>query len=68
MTGTIVILPGKTLWRRMSVRRASEGQVPKASALDEYAAVVRRARCGRERVELAVAAERTQTGAGHALV
>jgi len=36
MTGTLVILPDKTLGRRVSVRRVSEDQVPKAPALEEY--------------------------------
>ena len=41
MTGTLVILPDRILARRVSVHRASEDQVPKAPALDEYAARVR---------------------------
>src|SRR6266850_2303082 len=41
MTGTLVILPDKTLGRRVSVRRVSEDQVPKAPALEEYVSVVR---------------------------
>jgi hypothetical protein len=36
MTGTLVILPDKTLGRRVTVRRVREDQVPKAPALEEY--------------------------------
>lgn len=41
MTGTLVILPDKTLGRRVSVHRVREDRVPKAPALDEYSAMKR---------------------------
>ncbi len=39
MVGTLVILPDRTLGRRVRVHRVREDQVPKAPPLDEYAAV-----------------------------
>ncbi len=36
MTGTLVILPDKTLGRRVEVHRVSDDQVPKAPDLSEY--------------------------------
>ena len=36
MTGTLMILPDKSLGRRVTVRRVREDQVPKAPGLEEY--------------------------------
>ena len=36
MSGTLIILPDKSLGRRVSVHRVSEDKLPKAPALKEY--------------------------------
>lgn len=41
MTGTVTILPDKTIGRRVSVHRAADDALPKAPPLEEYAADAR---------------------------
>lgn len=56
MTGTLVVLPDKTLARRVSVHRVREDQVPKAPGMDEYGTLAPQRPSSPMRAELAFTA------------